>query len=70
VFTEPAGGVTVAVLKKLAENGHFKPDEKVVCAVTGNGFKATDTIQNVLVSPPVIKPTVSSFKEQQEKSKW
>ena len=70
VFTEPAGGVTVAVLKKLAEAGHFKPDEKVVCAVTGSGFKATDTIQNVLVSPPVIKPTLSSFKEQQEASRW
>jgi threonine synthase len=70
VFTEPAGGVTVAVLKKLAEEGHFKQDEKVVCAVTGSGFKATDTIQNVLFSPPVIKPTLSSFREQQEASTW
>jgi threonine synthase len=70
VFTEPAGGVTVAVLKKLAENGHFDSNEKVVCAVTGSGFKATDTIQNVLVSPTVIKPTLRAFKQEQEKRKW
>ncbi len=70
VFTEPAGGVTVAVLKKLAERNYFDADEKVVCAVTGSGFKATDTIQQAIVAPAVIEPSLNAFRELQEKKKW
>ena len=40
IFTEPAGGTTVAGLKKLVESGHIQPDERVVVYVTGNGLKA------------------------------
>jgi threonine synthase len=65
VFTEPAGGVTIAVLKKLAAKDYFKPDEKIVCAVTGSGFKATDTIQKVLYKPVSIEPNLDAFKELQ-----
>jgi threonine synthase len=68
IFTEPAGGVTIAVLKKLAENKYFERDEKVVCAVTGSGFKAADTIQKVVESPIVIEPNLLSFKEILEKN--
>jgi threonine synthase len=39
VLTEPAGGTTVAVVKKLAEQGHLDPDEVVVAMITGNGLK-------------------------------
>lgn len=39
VFTEPAGGTTIAVLKKLAEEGRLGPDEVVVAIITGNGLK-------------------------------
>ncbi len=39
VLTEPAGGTTVAVVKKLAEQGHLDPDETVVAMITGNGLK-------------------------------
>jgi threonine synthase len=67
VFTEPAGGVTIAVLKKLAAENYFKPDEKVVCAVTGSGFKATDTIQKALDKPVIIEPNLKAFIELQEK---
>lgn len=63
VFTEPAGGVTIAVLRKLAAKNYFKPDEKVVCAVTGSGFKATDTIQKVIYKPTIIEPSLDAFKE-------
>ena len=44
IFTEPAGGVTVAVLKKLAENGAIRPDEKIICYITGNGLKTVQTL--------------------------
>jgi len=70
IFTEPAGGVTVAVLKKLAGQGYFDSDEKVVCAVTGSGFKATDTIQQALHQPAVIEPTLNAFNELREARKW
>jgi threonine synthase len=41
IFTEPAGGVTIAVLKKLTESGEVSIDEKIVFYVTGNGLKTT-----------------------------
>jgi threonine synthase len=39
LLTEPAGGTTIAVVKKLAEQGHLDPDEVVVAMITGNGLK-------------------------------
>jgi len=58
IFSEPAGGVTVAVLKKLVEAGEVSPDEKVVCCVTGNGLKAAETILNNISKPVEIEPTL------------
>ena len=40
--TETAGGVTVGVLKKLAERGELKDGEKVVVYITGEGLKTLD----------------------------
>src|SRR5437870_2521038 len=39
IFTETAGGVTIAVLAKLAEQGVIDPSERVVAYVTGDGLK-------------------------------
>jgi threonine synthase len=61
IFTEPAGGTTVAGLKKLVESGHIQQDERVVVYVTGNGLKAQDTLLKSLQRPPVIKPMLSEF---------
>jgi threonine synthase len=61
IFAEPAGGVTIAVLKKLAEEGKVQPDETVVCCVTGSGFKAAETIQGVIPVPKLIKPSLEAF---------
>lgn len=63
IFTEPAGGTTVAGLKKLVESGHIQPDERVVVYVTGNGLKAQDTLLKSLQRPPVIKPMLSEFEQ-------
>jgi threonine synthase len=62
IFTEPAGGVTVAVLKKLVENGHDLRDETVVCYVTGNGLKTTEAILNLIPQPIEIEPMIDSFR--------
>jgi threonine synthase len=42
ILTEPAGGTTVAVLRKLAEEGELDPDAVVVAIITGNGLKTLD----------------------------
>jgi len=61
IFTEPAGGTTVAGLKNLVESGHIDPEERTVVYVTGNGLKAQETIAGALDSPGSIKPTYSEF---------
>jgi threonine synthase len=45
VFTETAGGVTTAVLAKLAERGEIDPAERVVVYITGEGLKTLDAIR-------------------------
>ncbi len=45
IFTETAGGVTVAVLAKLAERGDIDPDERVVAYITGEGLKTLDCVR-------------------------
>jgi threonine synthase len=58
VFTEPAGGVSIAVLRKLVEEGKIDKDENVVCYVTGNGLKTTEAIIDLLPRFTAIKPDV------------
>jgi threonine synthase len=45
IFTETAGGVTIATLKKLAERGDIGGDERVVAMVTGDGLKTLDAVR-------------------------
>ncbi len=45
VFTETAGGVTTAVLAKLAARGDIDPDERVVLVITGDGLKTLDAVR-------------------------
>jgi threonine synthase len=58
IFTEPAGGVSVAVLQKLVESGKIDRDANIVCYVTGNGLKSTEAIINMLPKPYTVKPDV------------
>ncbi|ABK78648.1 threonine synthase [Cenarchaeum symbiosum A] len=61
IFTEPAGGVAVAVLKKMVEDGKIDRDEKVVCYITGNGLKATEPLMEVLPKLDVMKADVEAI---------
>jgi len=61
IFTEPAGGVTIAVLKKLTESGEVSIDEKIVCYVTGNGLKTTETLLGHVSKPIEIEPKLESL---------
>ena len=44
IFAETAGGVTIAVLRKLAADGRVAPDERTVAVVSGIGLKTTDAL--------------------------
>ncbi len=61
VFAETAGGVTVAVLKKLAEQGIVKRGERVVAYITGNGLKTLEAVIPHLTQPPLVEPTLDAF---------
>jgi threonine synthase len=45
IFTETAGGVTIATLAKLAERGDISPEERVVAYITGEGLKTLDAVR-------------------------
>ncbi len=45
IFTETAGGVTIATLAKLAARGDIGRDERVVAMVTGDGLKTLDAVR-------------------------
>ena len=59
IFTETAGGVTVAVAKKLAEHAYIKWGDITVLAITGNGLKTPDAVK--LESAQVIEPKLAAF---------
>ncbi|MEA2313423.1 MAG: threonine synthase [Solirubrobacteraceae bacterium] len=60
VFTETAGGVTTAVLAKLAERGDIDPDERVVLVITGEGLKTLDAVRGTF-EMSTIEPTLEAF---------
>jgi threonine synthase len=61
IFTEPAGGVAVAVLRKLVEEGKIDKEEHTVCYITGNGLKATEAIIGLLPKLNVVKPDAAEI---------
>ncbi len=61
VFTETAGGVTLAAAKKLIEQGVIPRDESVVVCITGNGLKTQEPLMNRLGQAVRIKPSLASF---------
>jgi threonine synthase len=60
IFTETAGGVTVAVLRKLAERGDIDASERVVAYITGEGLKTLDVARGTFEQWE-IEPTLESF---------
>jgi threonine synthase len=60
IFTETAGGVTTAVLVKLAESGAIGADERVVAYITGDGLKTLDAVRDD-VEVAEIEPRFDEF---------
>ena len=60
IFAETAGGVTVAMLAKLAAQGIVRRDERVVVYVTGHGLKTVEALRSVGPTA-TIKPSLDAF---------
>ena len=63
VFTETAGGVTVAAARRLIEERRIPRDETLVVCITGNGLKTQEAVSDHIGRPIKIKPTLDSFQE-------
>ena len=61
IWTEPAGGTTLAATMKLLEQGRIPKDETIVVSVTGNGLKTQEVVVNELTPPKVIEAKMSEF---------
>jgi threonine synthase len=64
IFTETAGGVTVAVARKLLRAGRIDPDETLVLVITGNGLKTISAVSGSLVESVTIRPKLEEFEER------
>jgi threonine synthase len=63
IFTETAGGVTVGVLRKLAERGEIGAGERVVVYITGEGLKTLDATRDTFQMHE-IDPHLDSFEAE------
>jgi threonine synthase len=66
IFTETAGGVTIAVLAKLAERGAIASGERVVAYITGEGLKTLDATRDKFAMHE-IDPDPASFEAEVER---
>ena len=68
IWTEPAGGTTLAAAVKLLEQRRIPRDQSIVISITGNGLKTQEVVMNELPYPPVIEPKLSEFARLLEQS--
>jgi len=61
IFTEPAGGTTLAATLDLVKSGVIKPGESVVVCVTGNGYKTAEVVTGKLDEPVQLSRSFKDF---------
>ena len=61
IWTEPAGGTTLAAAIKLIQSGRIPRDESIVVCITGNGLKTQEAVADQLPYPAVIDPRLAEF---------
>ncbi len=61
IFTEPAGGTTLAVAKKLIEQGRIPRDESIVVCITGNGHKTSEVVAPRIAQPVHLGRSLKEF---------
>lgn len=63
IFSETAGGVTIATAKKLIKQGKIGKNDITVICITGNGLKTQESLSGYTKEVHYIKPSLSSFEE-------
>jgi threonine synthase len=63
IFTETAGGVTIAALSELTAQGVVRPDETVVAFVTGMGLKTLEAYQERFRPAATVSPKLEALAE-------
>ena len=61
IFTEPAGGTTVAATRALVQRGAIKSGDTVVICVTGNGYKTAEVMADRVEAPVRIGRSLADF---------
>jgi threonine synthase len=61
IFTEPAGGTTLAATIDLIERGIIARDESIVVCVTGNGYKTAEVVADRLAAPVRLSRAFKEF---------
>jgi len=61
IFTEPAGGTTLAATRALVRKGVIKANESVVVCITGNGYKTAEIMGDRVERPIRIGRALSDF---------
>ena len=61
IFTEPAGGTTVAATRALIQKGAIKAGDSVVICVTGNGYKTAEVMAGRVEAPVQIGRALADF---------
>ncbi len=61
VFTETAGGVTIANLKRFVDRGLIRRDEETVAFITGNGYKTVEALEGVVETAYHVAPDLDGF---------
>ena len=61
IFTEPAGGTTLAATINMVKEGVLPPDESIVVCITGNGYKTSDVMADRLTRPTPLGRSLKEF---------
>ena len=59
IFADTAGGVTVAVLRKLAAAGRMDLSARTVAVISGNGLKTIDAVPGAPTF--TVRPSLDDF---------
>jgi threonine synthase len=61
IFTEPAGGTTLAATRALIKRGVIGPKDSAVVCITGNGYKTTEVMFDRVAKPTQIGRGLADF---------
>jgi len=61
IFSETAGGVVIAGLRRLVDQGLIDPEELVVAFITGAGLKTQEAVAPRLKPALAVQPNIAAF---------